>query len=434
MSLQRNQSPCGVGGALAVGLGSIIGGSLFATIGPALQGAGSCAPLAYFLGALPAYITAYSYLRMSAAHPGAGGTMAYFNKAYGGGYLSASLNLLLVVCYAGVASLYAGVFGVYVADLFHWHGHTAQRLMSCVGIVLVALANLSRTALSQRLQTPLNACKFLILGTFIVAALLSPTWDWDNFSAEHHKAPGSILTTGLTIFMSYQGFELMSAIRRPFRTPKRTLPLAMALCLGTVTLYYCGVAFCTVGNADYATAGAESSYLLSAVARRFMGESGSLLLCCGAVIAAVSAMNADVFSVSRIPGEMAAKRELPPYFLPAQPGARSLGVVFLCTLLVLFVNLLSVQELTAIASLGFLCIYTLANIVSLKITPRTRRSCLLSITGAVVCAASAIVVAWQLFTGPDSALLLALTLSMLLLPFIWQAVYYRLSRRRLPYL
>lgn len=429
MSTQPENKPCGVGGALAVGLGAIIGGSLFATMGPALQGAGGCAPLAYLLGSIPAFLTAYSYTRMSAAHPGIGGTMAYFNLAYGGGFLSAGLNLLLVVCYASIAALYAGVFGSYVADLFHWHGHTAQRLMSCLGIVVVALMNMSRAALSRHVQTPLNICKFLVMGAFIIAALLSPLWDWSNFSSPHWKAPSDVIITGLTIFMSYQGFELMAAIRRPFRSPQRTLPIAMALCLVIATLYYCGVAFCTVGNVDYATADQESSYLLSAVAQRFMGKFGSILLCSGAVLAAASAMNADVFSVSAIPEQMAKKREMPPYFLPSHANSRTLGVIFLCTLLIIFVNMLSVEELTAISSLGFLGVYTLVNAVSLRITAHTRFSAIISITGAVVCAVSASLVAWQLFTGKDSTLLIATTFCMLALPFIWQAVYYRLRRR-----
>lgn len=428
MNTPRNQAPCGVGATLGVGLGAIIGGSLFATMGPALLGAGSGAPIAYFLGAIPAYITAYSYARLAAAHPGAGGTMAYFNLSYGGGFLSAGLNLLLVVCYAAVASLYAGVFGDYVADLLHQHGHTTRRVMACLGIALVAVMNLSRAGVSRRVQMPLNMCKFLILGSFIVMALFSPLWSWDNFSVRYRASAPDMVTTGLTIFMSYQGFELMAGMRRPFRAPGRTLPIALAVCLGIATLYYCGMAFCTVANVDYATVGEQSSYLLSAVARRILGEGGSVLMCAGAVVAAASAMNADVFFASEMPEEMAEARELPAYFLPFHRGMRTLGVLFLCVLLVLFVNLLSVRELTAISSMGFLCIYTLVNAAALRVTRITRTSRLLHISGVVACSVSAVIVAYSLFTGPDRLLLIAVTACMLALPFIWQAVYYRLRR------
>lgn len=430
MDKTPGKNACGIGGALTIGLGSIIGGSLFATMGTALQGAGGAAPLAYLLGAIPAWITAYSYIRLAAAHPGAGGTMAYFDLAFGGGYISAGLNLMLVVCYAAVASLYAGVFGSYVADLFGWHSAEVQRLMSCVGIIAVAYMNLSTSGVTHKVQTPLNACKFLVMGVFIISALLSPIWAWDNFDYSRWESPGSITTTALTIFMSYQGFELLAAIRRPMRSARYTLPIAMLLCLLIVTLYYCTVSFCTVGNVNYDTAGAESSYLLSAVAQRFMGEAGKVLLCAGAIVASTSALNADIFSVSSIPEQMAETREMPRYFLPTQREARTLGVIFLCGLLVIFVNLLSVAELTAISSLGFLIIYTLANASAVKITKKHKRAHFISIIGALICLGSAITIAWQLYHSKHSALLLGVTAGMLLLPFIWQALYYNLRSRR----
>lgn len=417
-------SSCGVVGALVIGLSSVIGGSTFATMGEALQGAGGAAPLAYLLGAAPACITAWSYTRLAGAHPGVGGTMGYFNLAYGGGYLSASLNLMLVVCYAAVAALYAGVFGVYVADLFHWHGAMAQRVGSCAGIAVVAWANMGRGLWSERAQLPMDVCKFLIMGAFIVVALLSPLWEWDNFAMHRWKSAGSIITTALTIFMSYQGFELIAAIRRPFRG--RALPVAMGLCLLIVTLYYCSMAFCTVGNVNYATAAAESTYLLSSVARRIMGEPGGVLLCTGAIIAAASAVNADVFSAAGIPEEMAARHEMPRYFLPTQRRHRAVGVLFLCGLLILFVSALSVEELTAVSSLGFLVVYTLVNAAALKLCARTPRYALLpGGAGALICLAAACTVAWQLATGEDHRLLIGITAGMLGLPFAWQALWRR---------
>lgn len=416
------ESPCGVGGALAVGLGSIIGGGVFATMGPAVMGAGGAAPLAFVIGAVPACLTCCAYVRLAREQPQAGGTAGYFNLAFGGGYLSASINLLLVLCYACIASLYAGVFGIYLADIFHWHTELFERLLSCMGVAVVAWMNLGRAEWTRHVQGKLNAAKFLIMGVFIAAALMSPYWQWGNFRPEYWRPIGSIAATGMGVFMSYQGFELMAAIRRPMRSDK-TLPWAFGWCLLLVTLYYAAVAWCLVGNVDYAEASAESPYLLSAVSRRFMGEGGSLLLCLGAVIASASALNADVFSVSNLPVQMAEKREMPRYFQPSAPGARALGVIFLCSLLLLFVNLVSVAELTAIASLGFLVIYTLVNLVSLRIARRTRLSLIIGIAGSVACMAAALAVAFQM-VGNGRPIPMIVTCGMLVLPFVWQAVYY----------
>lgn len=422
-------SPCGVWSALTVGLGSIIGGGVFATMGPAVQGAGGAAPLAFVLGALPAYVTACSYCRMARRYPGQGGTIAYFNQAFGGGYLSGSLNLLLVVCYACIASLYAGVFGVYLAELFHWRTRLPEKLLSSFGVFLVAWLNLSAQPWTKQLQGKLNVSKFLIMGVFMAAALLSPFWNWENFETSDWGSSGSILATGMTIFMSYQGFELLAAIRRPMKNPTRTLPLAMGLCLGIATLYYGMMAFCTVGNVLFEDVEAESGYLISAVAYRLMGSGGGILLCLGAVMASLSALDSDVFSVSSLPEQMADKKEMPTYFLPSHAGARALGVLFLCGLLLLFVNLVSVVELTAISSIGFLVIYALANLVSMKITQRTTLALLLGWVGCITCLAAAGVVIFQLSQAPHRMLLLSICGGMLALPFLWQGIYYLVRSR-----
>lgn len=421
---QANRRPLGTMGALTIGLGSIIGGSVFATMGPAVMGAGGGTPLAYFLGAIPAYLTAVSYVRMAKRHPAVGGTVGYFNIAFRSGYLSASLNLLLVVCYAAVASLYAGVFGVYAADLLDCHDLCVERLLSCLAVATVAAVNICSDSWGARIQGKLNIAKFLVMGVFILAAFLSPVWQGDNFSAKHWKPVDGIIATGMGIFMSYQGFELMVATRRPFLNPSRTLPLAFGLCLGLVTLFYCAVATATVGNVVYADVPAESNYIISAVARRFMGDGGGVLLCVGAVLASYSAINADVFSVSPMPGNMAAKGEMPPGFSSHAQGTPRTGVIFICILLLLFVNLVSVDELTAVSSMGFLVVYSIVNFAALRICRCGGAGKCVGVLAAFSCLAAAVTVGVQTFSGPRGILLAWVTGGMLFLPFVWQALFY----------
>jgi hypothetical protein len=44
-----------------------------------------------------ALLTAYSYVRLSLAYPGSGGTVTFLNRAFGTGLLAGWLNTLLVV-------------------------------------------------------------------------------------------------------------------------------------------------------------------------------------------------------------------------------------------------------------------------------------------------------------------------------------------------
>ena len=53
---------------------------------------------------------------------------------------------------------------------------------------------------------------------------------------------------------------------------------------------------------------------------------------------------------------------------------------------------------------------------------------LYSLAGALLCLCSVGVLVWQLAAQPRAAVLIAVTVCMLLLPFVWQALY-RLGRR-----
>ncbi len=419
--------PCGIAGAATAAVSAMVGGGVFATMGVAMSQASGAAPLAFVVGIVPACLTAYSYVRMTLKYPQRGGTAGFFNIAFGTGYLAASLNLMLIVCYACIASLFVGIFGTYLASLIGVRGSEIpwwSRLFSWLGVALVAFMNLSGGRLSAKLQPRLNAIKLLVMAVFVVAAFFSPTWDSSHFTMEHWSPVSSILIGGMMIFVSYEGFELIAADKRPFKNPARTVPWAYALCLAVVLIYNVLIAVATVGNANLALVPQESSYIISAVAERFMGTGGAILLSTGAVVSAVSALNADVFSVSEMPVLMAKEKEMPAYFSPGTPGSHVLGVLFICALLLIFTNLLTMEELIAVSSMGFLCIYAIVNAVSLLIVERTRKAWWLSGAAVGFCVAALIVLCVELAGGPNAWIVLGVTISMLALPFLWQALYF----------
>lgn len=422
--------PCGIFGAATPAVSAMVGGGVFATMGAAMSQAGGAAPLAFAVGVIPACLTAYSYARMTLEHPHQGGTAGFLNKAFGTGYLAASLNLMLIVCYACIASLYVGIFGTYLASLVGIRGHDIafwSRAFSWLAVGLVAFMNLSPAHLPAKLQPRLNAIKLLVMAVFVAAAFFAPTWQPSNFDLVHWKFSG-IWIGGMMIFVSYQGFELIAADKRPFKNPARTVPWAYVLCLAVVLAYNVLIAIATVGNAELALLPRESSYIISAVAERFMGTGGAILLSTGAVVSAVSALNADVFSVSKMPVLMAEEREMPAYFSPNSPGSPVLGVLFICALLIVFSNLLTMEELIAVSSMGFLGIYAIVNAVSLMITRRTKKACWLSGMAVALCVVALAVLCLELGAGPHARLVLGVAGAMLGLPFAWQALYFSVRR------
>ena len=70
------QGDIGLLGALSIGIGGIVGGGIFATLGLAVSDARGSAWLSFLVAGVVALLTAYSYSKLSIAFPSTGGTFA----------------------------------------------------------------------------------------------------------------------------------------------------------------------------------------------------------------------------------------------------------------------------------------------------------------------------------------------------------------------
>jgi amino acid transporter len=94
----------------------MIGGGIFATLGLSLELAKGAAPIAFAIAGLVALLTSYSYAKLSARYPSAGGTIEFLVRAYGDNVLTGGLNMLLLSSYIVMIALYAHAFGAYGAS------------------------------------------------------------------------------------------------------------------------------------------------------------------------------------------------------------------------------------------------------------------------------------------------------------------------------
>lgn len=102
----------GLGEAISIGIGGMVGGGIFAVLGLAVSLARGGTPLAFLFAGIIAFLTAYSYAKLSVAFPSSGGTVNYVNKAFGINAFSGGINNLLWISYIVMLSLYAAAFGL----------------------------------------------------------------------------------------------------------------------------------------------------------------------------------------------------------------------------------------------------------------------------------------------------------------------------------
>ena len=262
----------GLLGALSVGIGGIVGGGIFATIGLAAVEAQGAAWLSFLVGGALALLTAYAYVRLTLAFPGPGGTVTFIGRAFGEGLLAAGMNTLLVFSYVMVMALYAIAFANYGR---HFVPEGVRDALAPGVIVVLALVNLVGPRLVERSEGVLNLVKLAILAVFIVAGLASPSLTLAPLGPAHWVGPGSVVAVGMLVFLSYEGFELIAnasgriTASRPHAADRLLWQRATAIVL------YVLMVVVTLGHLPAAEIVRSESYALAAAAQTFLGGRAS---------------------------------------------------------------------------------------------------------------------------------------------------------------
>ena len=82
---QTGDGKIGLWAVVAIGVGGMVGGGIFAVLGLAVQLAHGGTPVAFAVAGAVALLTAYSYAKLSVAYPSRGGTVTFLDRAFGPG-------------------------------------------------------------------------------------------------------------------------------------------------------------------------------------------------------------------------------------------------------------------------------------------------------------------------------------------------------------
>src|SRR5258705_11967679 len=108
-------APIGMAAAVSIGVGGMVGAGIFSILGVVAEAAGNAMWLAFAIGGVVALRSTYSYARLGATYPSAGGAVHFLVKSFGDGVLAGGLNLFMWAGYIISLALYATAFGSYAA-------------------------------------------------------------------------------------------------------------------------------------------------------------------------------------------------------------------------------------------------------------------------------------------------------------------------------
>ena len=356
----------GVPGAIAIGLGSMIGAGLFFVWVPASQLAGPLLWLALLLAGAVATLNAMSTAQLAMRHPVSGG--AY---AYGRAEVSPAVGFAAGWMFLTGKTASAGAIALIAAR----HVWPEQAPWLAAGLIAVlALVNMAGIRSTVRVTTAIVAIVLALVAAALVwSALGLPTASAASLETLAPVAanrvegapegPLGVLTAAGVLFFAFAGYARMATLGEEVRDPERTLPRAIGAGLAIVLVLYGLVAWATT------TRLADALRASAAPVADLVGAGWLHVALLGAAaLASVGSLAGILAGLSRTGLAMARDRELPGplSFVSARSRAPVVAEAVTAAAAIAGVLLLPVAQLVAFSSTSVLTYYAVAHVSAIR--------------------------------------------------------------------
>ena len=411
----------------SIGVGGMIGGGIFATLGLSLELARGAAPLAFLFAGLIALLTSYSYAKLSARYPSVGGTIEFLVRAYGDNIVTGGLNIMLLASYIVMIALYAHAFGAYGASMVPGHYNEAYTVLVVFAIGSLTLVNFLGAVVSGRIELALVAFKLFVL--LLVAAVGLRLVDWSMLSPATWPPLVNIIAGGMIIFLAYEGFEL---IANTAGDAENTTVLRRALYSAVITVIsvYVLISLVSAGALSPETVERARDYALAILVKPVLGEAGTTLVVAAALASTSSAINATLYGTARMSYLVAKYGEAPQILARRIWRGAYEGLVIISILSLLLALGTSLEAISTAGSGGFLIIFAAVNLAAYRLRRTTGANPVLALGGAVLSLVALSILVWRMYQlDPRQLTVFA---GILAGSILVEAVYRGVTRRRLP--
>ncbi len=346
---------------VAIGLGTMIGGGIFTTIGTGVKGAGPAVIVSYLLAGVTSFFAALCYAELGAMVPVAGSAYTYAYATMG----------KLFAWIIGFALIFE--YGISAAPVAQQFSAALQDVLKSVGFSLPAWAQQSNLIVHGPWWQPgswdLLHSQFDVLGAFFVIALsvllsvgiretattnnifvvlkisalivfvIAGLWlfQWTHFvhgpastwvhqlspygwgalrpfggMADYSSSsqPYGVVAIGAYVFFSYIGFDTATTTAEECKQPQRDVPMGVIGALAIGTLIYCATALVLIGAMPWSHVPIKNP-LVAALAPQHQPWR-SWVITIGVLAGTTSVALSSLLGQSRIFYVMARDKMLPP--------------------------------------------------------------------------------------------------------------------------
>jgi len=303
---QSNRSQLSVFDAVTIMVGLVVGIGIFRT--PAIVAANVDSALTFMLvwvaGGLATLIGALCYAELSAASPNEGGEYHFLSRAYGSRVAILFGWARCTVIQTGAIAAVAFVLGDYAAQLLPL-GPYGPGIYAALGVAALTAINMLSTPDGKNLQILVTWLQIGVIVVMIACGLWLGTFASHADAALSASAPATIAPTSaalglamIFVLLTYGGWNEATYLAGELRDARRNI--AKVLVLGTAVLVALYALFNWALLSVLGLDGMRQSDVVAAdMMRAVAGSTGELSVTIAIVLAAISTLNATIFTGAR---------------------------------------------------------------------------------------------------------------------------------------
>ncbi|MES2153711.1 MAG: amino acid permease [bacterium] len=373
--------------ATLMGIGALMGGGVFVLLGLASSVSGNGVILALILNGFVTIPTLMVYADLGAVSDDAGGGYLWVRQALGrslgflGGWLGWFSHVIACSLYALASAAFIFLL-VQMAGFAHGDNAALVRGLALFVAGLFLLLNYLGVKIGIKAENVINSLVLVAVTVFIGAGL----WHiWSNPAlAKTNLTPffkdSSTLTNLSNVFLSmgimfiaFEGYEIIAQTGEEIQNPRRNVPRAHWYSFLVVWAIMLLIAFIAlagtrapVGQA-WSFIGAQKELGLLKVADQIIPY-GTIVITGAALLLQITALNATIYSSSRVSFAMGRLGDLPRVFGRIHKTRRTPHYAVLGSgVLILTMALLPIETVATAADVMFLLLFLLVNTSYIKL-------------------------------------------------------------------
>ena len=402
----------------------MVGAGIFSLLGAAGEVAGAAVWLSFLLAGGIAALQGYSFAKLGAKFPSAGGLLEYVNQGFGDGHVATVVAWLTYIANGIVTAMVALSFGSYASSAFAGDNAAWVKIFAVALLVTMTILNIAGSSVVARVQ---SLVVFVVIGilAFFSVVTIANIEPGNLAPSTYPGSPGHRVERRADVLRvpRLRCRDVHGARISP--NPRQQLPRAMAIAIGLATVIYVAVSIGVFGTLSVPEVIAAGPTAIAVAAQPVLGDAGYWLMTVTALFATAGATNSGLYPATGLSDHLASSGQFPTLMARRLGGRAPFGLIILAAAIIVVVVAFDLSAVASIGSAVALVIFAVVTLGHLRILDVTgaRRSIVLLALAAVTITLATFIVTTLIHEPASMVTLVAILVLSIVLDVGW-------SRRR----